>query len=174
MPLGRYITSEESGNNMERIDRIMKHRLFLDCKQKIDRKEAQRMYCRHGVEHSLDVARIAYILNLEESGGLRQDLIYAMALLHDLGRSREYETGASHHAAGVELAEQILPECGFTAEETQRIAYAIGVHKNGEETGDYCASLLFRADKLSRSCFDCKVSETCYWTEACRNHDISY
>lgn len=160
---------------MERIDAIMSHKLFQTCQERIYQEEKQRIYCKHGLEHSLDVARIAYILNLEEDGGLDRELIYAMALLHDLGRSEEYETGISHHEAGGELAEKILSECGFTEEETGLISQAIRTHKKAEPgTGDYCSSLLYRADKLSRNCFSCEADQTCYWEMESRNHKISY
>lgn len=160
---------------MERIDAIMRHELFQTCQEKIRQEEKQRIYCKHGLEHSLDVARIAYILNTEEDGGLDRELIYAMALIHDLGRSEEYETGISHHEAGGKLAERILPECGFTIEETKLISQAIRTHKKAElETGDYCSSLLYRADKLSRNCFSCEAEHTCYWERESRNHKISY
>lgn len=160
---------------MKRIDRIMKHGLFLACMEKIERAEEHRIYCKHDFNHSLDVARIAYILNLEEQGGLDREVIYAMALLHDLGRSEEYEKGKPHHEAGVELAERILSECGFTEEECRRIGQAIAFHKNADsDKEDYCVGLLYRADKLSRNCFACTASKTCYWKEECRNYGVSY
>lgn len=160
---------------MERIDRIMNHGVFLHGMEQIRAAEEQRIYCKHGLEHSLDVARIAYILNLEEQGGLSREMIYAMALLHDLGRSEEYEKGISHHEAGVDLAEQILGECGFTEAETGQICQAIGAHKDaGKNAADYCTRLLYRADKLSRNCLNCLASKTCYWQEECKNFNISY
>lgn len=172
---------------MERIDRIMKHPLFQQCREVIDIAERNRVYCRHNLEHSLDVARIAYILNLEEGGKLDQALIYAMALTHDLGRSEEYTLGKNHHVAGAELAELILTACGFSEEDTQMICQAIAAHKaldatSEPETGkeeqnwkkDYCRKLLYRADKLSRNCYDCAAAKTCYWDDNIRNHRIVY
>lgn len=161
--------------NMERIDRIMKHALFQRSMKQIEKAEEHRIYCRHNLAHSLDVARIAYILNLEEQGYLNKELIYAMALLHDLGRKEEYENGQSHHGAGAELARQILAECEFTETEIRQICEAIAAHKNaGMEPEDYCITLLYRADKLSRNCFDCMASKTCYWEEKCKNNQILY
>ncbi len=179
---------------MERIDKIMTHKLFGQCMAKIEEAERERVYCRHHLAHALDVARIAYILNLEEHGPLAQDVIYAMALLHDLGRSVEYETGTSHHEAGAELAMRILPECGFTRQEVSEISKAISGHQYAgqpvsfvsagnvrandadqtEDTADYAKSLLFRADKLSRNCYDCLASKTCYWDEDQKNNRIIY
>lgn len=160
---------------MERVNRILAHELFRSCRQKIVQAEENRIYCKHDLNHSLDVARIAYILNLEEQGNLDKELIYAMALLHDLGRSEEYAQGRPHQEAGVNLAEQILLECGFTSRETTRICNAIATHKNNDDMiGDMCIRLLYRADKLSRNCYDCMASETCYWEEGSKNYKVLY
>lgn len=164
---------------MERITRILKHIRFQACRDIISRAELQRIYCKHGLEHSLDVARIAYILNLEEQAGLDKEVIYAMALLHDLGRSVEYHNGCPHHEAGVAIAGEILKDCGFTQEETQWIMEAIAGHKDESLTdnrnpGGMYRDVLYRADKLARTCFDCEAADTCYWSEAKRNHTITY
>lgn len=169
---------------MERIDRILQHKRFQECRQQIMQAEVHRIYCKHGLEHSMDVARIAYILSLEnneEGQALEKEIIYAMALLHDLGRSMEYRNGQSHHEAGVEIAGEILRDCGFTETEIAWITGAIAAHKYAEtETvpeesgsiGDRYRSILYRADKLSRNCFDCPAADTCYWPMEKRNHGI--
>ena len=171
---------------MERIDRILQHRRFQECRQQITQAEVHRIYCKHGLEHSMDVARIAYILSLEadETGQtLKKEIIYAMALLHDLGRSVEYQNGQSHHEAGVEIAGEILRDCGFTETEIIWITGAIAAHKHAEaETvpeeqeriGDRYCRILYQADKLSRNCFDCPAADTCYWPTEKRNHGIIY
>lgn len=169
---------------MERIDRILQHKRFQECRQQIMQAEVHRIYCKHGLEHSMDVARIAYILSLEnneEGQALEKEIIYAMALLHDLGRSMEYRNGQSHHEAGVEIAGEILRDCGFTETEIAWITGAIAAHKYAEtETvpeepgsiGDRYRNILYRADKLSRNCFDCPAADTCYWPMEKRNHGI--
>ncbi len=160
---------------MKRIDKIWNHKLYQECKNQIEAAEQNRIYCLHDLEHSLDVARIAYIINLEEHYDLERELIYAMALLHDLGRCRQYATGEDHHVAGVALAEKILRECDFTAHETEIICQAIGNHRDvSEKTENPYADLLYRADKQSRNCFNCKVGKTCYWKDEMRNHAIIY
>lgn len=166
-------------DTMERIDRILKHSLFRQCRTQIEEAEKDRIYCRHNLDHSMDVARIAYILNLEEQGMIEKELIYAMALVHDLGRSREYHDGTNHHLAGAEIAEEILSDCGFTEEEIQTVCRAVLAHRSEEASGgssaeEYCKKLLYRADKLSRDCYDCKASKTCYWKDEIRNHQIKY
>lgn len=169
---------------MERIDRILQHKRFQECRQQITQAEVHRIYCKHGLEHSMDVARIAYILSLEadETGQtLKKEIIYAMALLHDLGRSVEYRNGQSHHEAGVEIAGEILRDCGFHEAEIAWITGAIAAHKHAEaETvpeeqegiGDRYRRILYQADKLSRNCFDCPAADTCYWPMEKRNHGI--
>ena len=75
---------------MSRIDAIINHHLFISCMEKNLQKEKNREYCKHGLQHCLDVARIAYILNLESKLGLEKEIIYAAALLHDITRSVSY------------------------------------------------------------------------------------
>lgn len=161
--------------NTVRIDRILNHELYVRCMDTIEHAEEDRIYCLHNLAHSLDVARIAYIMNLEEEYHLSRELIYAMALLHDLGRSTQYMTGESHHTAGVSIARTILTECGFTEEETEQLCQAIGAHQNPvEEKTNRYVTVLYNADKLSRICFDCKARKTCYWKEEERNYTIKY
>ena len=71
---------------MERVDKILAHPEFQVYMRRIREQERTRVFCLHGIEHSLDVARIGYIKNLEQGLSFRQDVIYAMALLHDIGR----------------------------------------------------------------------------------------
>ncbi len=78
---------------MERIDKILAHPEFQVYMRRIREQERTRVFCLHGIEHSLDVARIGYIKNLEQGLSFRQDVIYAMALLHDIGRCEEYASG---------------------------------------------------------------------------------
>ena len=87
--------------------------------------EKDRIFCRHGVEHLLDVARIAYIENLEKNSGLSKEIIYGAALLHDIGRYLQYTEGIPHEKAGADLAGEILKDCGFTGKEQEEILGAI-------------------------------------------------
>ena len=147
---------------MERVDKILAHPEFQVYMRRIREQERTRVFCLHGIEHSLDVARIGYIKNLEQGLSFRQDVIYAMALLHDIGRCEEYASGKSHHEAGAELARPILLACGYTEHECAEICDAIGRHKAPSEQARSLATLLYDADKQSRNCFDCPVQEQCY------------
>lgn len=160
---------------MERIDKIWNHKLYQECKARIEAAEQDRIYCLHNLEHSLDVARIAYIINLENNYNLERELIYAMALLHDLGRSKQYTTGESHHTASVPIAEKILRDCDFTNQEVELLCQAIGAHQNPvSEAENRYVTVLYQADKQSRNCYNCKARKTCYWKEEERNHSILY
>ena len=70
---------------MERIQNILKHPEFEKSMRMIRTLEKERIFCCHGMEHLLDVARIAYITSLEEEAGIKKDVIYAAGLLHDVG-----------------------------------------------------------------------------------------
>lgn len=168
-----YIFETDGSLKMNRIDSILNNSAFMDYMSNINRSERDRIYCLHDINHSLDVARICYIINLEEQLGFDKELVYAMALLHDIGRAKEYETGESHHQAGIEIAKDILADCGFDADEIKAICHAIGKHKSAEDSDKRgLGFLLFRADKLSRNCFDCKAYEQCYWMDELKNKGI--
>ncbi len=149
---------------MERVNRILGNQVFLSELRKLARLERERVYCGHGIEHLLSVARIAYIRTLEEGLPFRKETIYAAALLHDVGRAAQYETGIPHDQAGVRLAEGILRECGFEEDEREEILTAIRCHRDREAAaGTSFGALLYEADKASRECFVCRAQETCDW-----------
>ena len=95
---------------MEIIERIRNHPLFAESYQKLQEIEKDRVFCRHQMEHLLDVARIAHIYNLEGQLGIRREVIYAAALLHDIGKSLQYTNKIPHEEASAEIAEQILKD----------------------------------------------------------------
>ena len=120
----------------------------------------------------MSVARIAYILAMEEGLRLRKDVIYGAALLHDAGRYTPEEKEMSHHAAGALYARGVLEKAGYTKEETDLMCNAIREHKDPGDRRDTLDSVLYRADKLSRNCFLCDAREECYWSEERKNHTI--
>ncbi len=145
---------------MRRINRLLKDSTFQSYLEKNRAYETERIYCRHDLPHALDAARISYILNLEEHTGLDQEILYAAALVHDIGRWKEYEDGIPHEEAGVQLAEGLLEKAGFTDAEVASVLEAIGCHRNGGGTSTL-SGLLYRADKLSRNCVTCTVLGSC-------------
>lgn len=159
---------------MDRVNSIMRHPMFVVSIERTNELEKDMdPFCRHGMEHYLDVARIAYTLYLESldnsvlrdsHSGSCKELIYAAALLHDIGRARQYEDGTPHERASADIAEEILPECGFSEHESRLILDAIISHRTKSfvpRTG--ISDYIYRADKLSRLCFECSAYEECDW-----------
>ena len=109
---------------------------------------------------------------MENNISIKKDVIYATALLHDIGRSVEYIEGTSHHEAGAKLALPILEESGFSKQECQEICEAILKHKHSSKKAKQLSSILYESDKQSRNCFDCPVKEECYWPEEKKNAGI--
>lgn len=153
---------------MQRCNNIYNHPLFKERMNIITEKEINRIFCPHNLEHALDVARIGYIMILEGGYDIEKELFYSASLLHDAGRYGN----KPHNESGAELAEKILPECGFTPDETKLIANAILGHRTDSQT-DVFSKILYDADKRSRICSECKAQKECYWETEKRNHDIS-
>lgn len=173
---------------MPRTERIHRHPQFKRCINEIAGFERARAYCGHDFGHLLDTARIAYILDLEESGALPREWIYAAALLHDIGRGEEYKQNGTHDEAGVAIAATILADCGFTAAETDIITHAVRGHREKSDERVSCAGVaaegdnaekarllgdyIRRADKLARQCYECAAADTCYWPDGKKNFEI--
>lgn len=165
----------ERQDTMERIDKILKHDLFIRNLKENETAEADRRFCRHNMAHFLDVARIGWILNLEEGLGLSREVIYAAALLHDIGRHRQRAEGIPHEEASAEAAPAILRDCGFDREETDIITDAILNHRNRDVASEpNLRGVLYRADKASRACFACGAEGACNWKDDRKNLRISY
>ncbi|MGO5166205.1 MULTISPECIES: HD domain-containing protein [unclassified Candidatus Paralachnospira] len=158
---------------MERVDRIIRNETFIWNMKKLLRLEQERIYCRHDMDHLLSVARIAYIKALEERIPVSKELIYAAALLHDIGRAAQYETGIPHDRASVGIAEEILRDCGFTGDEQAEILSAISSHRSKDVAGEsLLGTLIYDADKKSRACFMCKAQASCNWPMEKKNYNI--
>jgi HD superfamily phosphodiesterase len=120
--------------------------------------------------HLLDVARLAWIFNLEEHLDIEKERIYAAALLHDIGRHIQYLEGTPHQEAGVPIAVQILKDCGFTEEEQAEISEAIARHRDvSVRDTKTLAGLIYRGDKASRACFGCRAEKECDWSREKKN-----
>lgn len=149
---------------LPRVNQILRHPLFQQQLNQLDALEQERVFCRHGLEHLLATARLAYIHALEEHLSLDPELIYAAALLHDIGRAEQYRSGQPHEQAAAVLAEPILAECGFSPAEQREILTAIASHRNSLADSSHTLSILLRrADQESRLCFRCPAAEACYW-----------
>lgn len=182
----------EKINHIEHISRcqlIYDHPLYQAELVKIAGYESDRIFCRHTFEHFMDVARIAYIMNLEKEYKLSKEIIYAAALLHDIGRARQYEDGTPHDKAGAAIADEILTDCGFGDDVRNMIIAAIKSHRGSTHEGDIhksdkdadhteytrniLSAIIYKADKLSRQCFRCNAQKECNWSMEKRNLEIN-
>ncbi|WP_294374996.1 HD domain-containing protein [uncultured Clostridium sp.] len=158
---------------MDKINEILKNKKYIECLNEIEKLEKDRKFCRHNMNHFLDVARIAYILVLEKGLNYSKDVIYAVGLLHDIGRGEEYKTGVNHDDASAEIAEEILRETSYTDDEKKIILKAILSHgTDGSE--DEFQDIIYKSDKLSRNCFKCHAEKECYWSKEKKNIIIKY
>ena len=153
---------------MTRLDSIIGHPDFVEAGERIRESEKDRIYCRHDLQHSLDVARIAWIMALEQKLGDVKELIYAAALLHDMGRYQSEDDLTGHQERSAHLAASILKDSGFSEEETALILSMIRGHRKGEGQ-EGLAAIFYEADKASRLCFDCQAFDSCYWPEDKKN-----
>ena len=154
---------------MDRVNAVICHPLYLEYYHRLERAEKERIFCRHQMSHLLDVARIAYIRNLEKGYGFRKDVIYAAAVLHDIGKALQYEEKVPHEIAGERIAGEILDtlpkETGFSEEEKRTIKNAVRGHRRLRDGADTLEKLLYEADKASRLCLSCPANRECNWSE---------
>lgn len=121
---------------MRRVHLIYEHPVFREKYRALQEAEKDRRFCKHTLEHFIDVARLMYIYALEHRLSVSKEVIYAMALMHDIGRIDQIESGIPHERAGAALCDIILPECGFTEEEIETIKAAILCHRSAAGSGN--------------------------------------
>ncbi|MEQ8199279.1 MAG: HD domain-containing protein [Clostridiaceae bacterium] len=158
---------------MDRVNKILNDKEYRAMLQKIELLEKDRIFCRHNLEHFLSMARICYIINLERNLGFSKEIIYAIGLLHDIGRGEQYEMGTPHNEASFEISKRFLERYHFSEEENNLILQGILGHRKKQESS-VIASLTYEGDKLSRECYNCKASLECNWNENKRNLEIIY
>lgn len=169
-----YVREGDSlSNEKNRWNDILKNPDFLDNAERLEVTEKERIFCRHGLVHLMNTARIMQIMNLEEGHMIPKDLIYAAGLLHDIGRLKQYEDGTPHELAAGPIADGIMAQCGYTKAERETVLFAISVHRDfAHAKGDMkqrLAGLLYRADKSGRMCFRCLAREKCNWPAEQKN-----
>lgn len=157
---------------MKKVNEILFNKKYIELLKKLELLEKDRIFCKHTMEHFLDLARIAYIRVLEEKLNYSKEVIYAIALLHDIGRVLEYEKGIPHHEGSVIIANEILEETSYNKEEKELIISAIENHRNVNSTD--LNNIIYTSDKLSRNCFSCKSEKECYWDKEKKNLKIKY
>lgn len=156
-----------------RIHEIWSHPLYQEHYQRLQELEKDRCFCRHTGEHFLDVARLAYISVLEQGLPLSREVVYAAALLHDIGRDEQYQNGTPHQEAGARISAEILTDLDFSPEETAQILSAVRSHRSLTPNTAF-ESLFYQADKKSRNCFLCPAQAECNWPPEKKNMSIQY
>lgn len=158
---------------MENTNIIMFNEEYVKLLNDLEEFERERTFCKHDLPHFLDVARICYIMVLEEGLDISKDLIYTTALLHDIGRIIQYRDGTDHDKASADIAEKLLPLTSFNEEEREMILDCIRKHRE-KQTSTPFNEIFYKADKLSRICFRCPAYDICYWSKEKKNHRITY
>ena len=144
---------------MENINKIINNNLYKESLENLKKYEEDRKFCNHTIEHFIDVARIAYILVLEENINVSKEVIYAIE-------------GINHDLASVEMSKEILKETTFNEEEIEIILNGIENHRS--ESDNKLEEIIYKADKLSRQCFNCEAEKECYWSKEKKNFTIKY
>ncbi len=102
--------------------------------------------------HTFDHTKRVFALSIRIGEDLTADLkiLGAAALLHDIGRPEEAETGISHSLLSGELSNEILKKVGFTAAEIDKVVDAIRTHRfsEGIEPNSLEGKILSDVDKL--------------------------
>lgn len=157
---------------MKIVNDILNNKIYKENLDKLSRYEEKREFCKHDLKHFIDMARIAYIMILEENLPYSKEFIYTIALLHDIGRVKQYEEGTPHNIASVTLSKEILKELDFTEEEKEMILKAIENHRGSSD--EKLSYIIYKSDKMSRECFNCKAKKDCYWSDEKKNLKIIY
>ncbi|NFG61795.1 HD domain-containing protein [Clostridium sp. CMCC3677] len=157
---------------MNRLNDILSDEKYIYYLKRNKQYEKNREFCKHNLEHLLDVARIAQEINLEEKLGFSKEIIYTTAILHDIGRSFQYENGTPHEIASWEVGKYFLEKYQFNEEEIEFIKIGILGHRDKESKG--FSKLIYKADKLSRLCITCNAINECNWSNEKKNMKIYY
>ena len=151
-------------HSMACVNQLLDHKDYIFYMEKIDELEKERRFCKHGFEHGLNVARVAYAYILEKGEViLPKEVVYAAAFLHDIGRWVEYQTGEDHAEVGAQLALPLLEECRFSAKDIQVILQGIREHRRQPEDNlTHLGEALALADDWARDCRHCSAQTLCY------------
>lgn len=155
---------------MDKFNQILAHPLYQMHRKAIEALERDRQFCRHDTQHFLDVARIGYILVLEDGLKIDKEVVYAYAFLHDIGRDVEYNGGEAHDLASIKLAKIILSDTSYSEDEQRQIIGAIEHHRDRAiaDSGTF-EGFMYQADKKSRACHMCQAEPECHWAKNKKN-----
>lgn len=160
---------------MERYNLILQNKDFLYYMDLNNKSEKNRIFCKHNLEHSLDVARISYIMVLEKKLNFSKDVIYATAFLHDIGKFDQVINQNEHEKTSAKISEKILKDCGYLEDEISFIINIILKHRKLSSFDENSfENIFYQADKKSRLCFNCSAKKECNWSDEKKNLNIIY
>jgi len=81
----------------------------------------------HGFDHTERVYNLAVRIAKQENADM--DIVKASALLHDIARKKQSETGLCHAIEGAKMAPKILKEINFPKEKIPAVVHCIEVHR---------------------------------------------
>lgn len=120
---------------------------------RIERYARERMRdvrSSHGWDHVHRVRTLALLIGRAE--GARLDVVEAAALLHDVGRQAEEDSGGTlcHARLGAEEAGRFLAGLGLERDLVEAVVHCVASHRFRDERspGTLEARVLFDADKL--------------------------
>jgi uncharacterized protein len=120
---------------------------------RIERYARERMRdvrSSHGWDHVQRVRTLALLIGRAE--GARLDVVEAAALLHDVGRQAEEDSGGTlcHARLGAEEAGRFLAGLGLERDLVEAVVHCVASHRFRDERspGTLEARVLFDADKL--------------------------
>ncbi|MDF2985337.1 MAG: putative domain HDIG-containing protein [Eubacterium sp.] len=148
---------------MDLVNNILKHPKFIEYIGLNKAREVERIFCHHNLQHALDVARVAYIIALENRYDLSKEIIYAAALLHDIAKWKQYKEKVDHASEGAVLAGEILEDLNTNIEDTEMILDAIRSHRIKGRGTSTLSIVLYAGDKSCRPCIDCNMVKECDW-----------
>ena len=128
---------------MRRVNAVINHWVYQDYYKRIEKIEKDRIFCCHQMIHLLDVARIAYITNLEQNLGFDKEVIYTAAVLHDIGKSFDHDVEGTHVSLGVDLLKKY--------KEKDEVIWGMEAHHGDTEPKTIEAILVQAADIVSAS-----------------------
>ena len=85
----------------------------------------------HDWYHIERVCKLAKYIGEKEGADL--DIVIASALLHDIGFSREMDSGVDHADESARMAEDFLEKIGFEISKVDKVVYAIKFHRYGKK-----------------------------------------
>ncbi|MDF1557207.1 MAG: HD domain-containing protein [ANME-2 cluster archaeon] len=106
----------------------------------------------HDITHTLRVRDLC--LHIADTEGGDRQVLEAAALLHDIGRPREFRDPSVDHAAiSAQMAPDILTSAGFPTQKIPAVVYAIKHHRysSGVTPDSLEARILQDADRLDIS-----------------------